>query len=122
MVGAILVPLAACALVTVSVDEEFSAERGQVVALPHSPTARTVPDERQLRIVAEAIPGPEVAAGAARGRFGDSEGGSVRSGKGLTRDSNEKPPVKGTDYEFDKAQLYKRVWRRRLSGVERRRG
>ena len=32
-----------------------------------SPTPRTVTDERQARITAEVVPGPEVAAGAARG-------------------------------------------------------
>ncbi len=48
-----------------------------------SPTPRTVTDERQMRIVATAIPGPEVAAGTARGTItavGIAPGGPLADG------------------------------------------
>jgi hypothetical protein len=59
--GPVLGILAAAA---VESEDSFEAEYSRTVT---SPTLRTVTDERQARISAVAIPGPEVAAGAARG-------------------------------------------------------
>jgi hypothetical protein len=48
-------------------DESVLDSRAPDRPLLTSPTPRTVTDERQARITAEVIPGPEVAAGTARG-------------------------------------------------------
>ena len=61
-----LVPLFALSLVVLA-DDGLAESTQAATPLHTSPTPRTVTDERQLRIVAQAIPGPEVAAGAARG-------------------------------------------------------
>ncbi|HNM78135.1 MAG TPA: hypothetical protein PKI89_07225 [Tepidiformaceae bacterium] len=61
-----VLPVVAAALLSRSGDDLDTA-RVSAEALVTAPTARTVTDERQLRIVASAIPGPDVAAGTARG-------------------------------------------------------
>ena len=48
-------------------DDPLSATERSANPFLSSPTPRTITDERQVRIVAAAIPGPEVAAGLARG-------------------------------------------------------
>lgn len=64
--GVALLPLLLAAVLTLRQDE-LGDDGHSTSPLFSSPTSRTVTDERQLRIVATAIPGPEVAAGAARG-------------------------------------------------------
>ncbi len=61
----VLVPVLAVALAQRSGNSAPFAVHSAAVASAGTP--RTVTDERQLRIVAAAIPGPQIAAGAARG-------------------------------------------------------
>lgn len=62
----VLLPLFAAGGLALRSDELGVTERSAGPLLS-SPTPRTITDERQVRIVATALPGPEVAAGPARG-------------------------------------------------------
>ena len=66
LAATLLLPLLAAGALALRDDELGETERSSEPVITSS-TPRTVTDERQLRIVATAIPGPEVAAGAARG-------------------------------------------------------
>ena len=63
---ALLLPLFVAAGLALRADDLSATERSANPLLT-APTPRTVTDERQLRIVTTAIPGPEIAAGAAHG-------------------------------------------------------
>jgi hypothetical protein len=66
LLGIVALPVIATAF-AVAVEGELSDVRERSAAFLTSPTPRTITDERQVRIVATALPGPEVAAGPARG-------------------------------------------------------
>lgn len=66
LAATLLLPLLAAGGLALRGDGLSETERSAAPVLT-SPTPRTVTDERQLRIAATVIPGPEVAAGAARG-------------------------------------------------------
>jgi hypothetical protein len=68
LVALIVGPALVLLSVRLSTDESLdTSERGHTASVLASPTSRTVTDERQLRIFAVAIVGPEIPSGAARG-------------------------------------------------------
>ena len=67
VLGLVAAPLAVLLAVRTGSAGEPSAFRVSASPLLSSPTPRTITDERQVRIVATALPGPEVAAGPANG-------------------------------------------------------
>lgn len=67
LLGTCLLPLLATAAIVLWSESELRATSADSRPASSAATSRTVTDERQLRIAAVAIPGPEVASGAARG-------------------------------------------------------
>ncbi|MGE3074197.1 MAG: hypothetical protein AB7N24_13165 [Dehalococcoidia bacterium] len=66
LAAVLILPLFAAGVVAWD-DDSLSITKSSANPLLTAPTPRTVTDERQLRILATAIPGPEVAAGVTRG-------------------------------------------------------
>jgi hypothetical protein len=85
-VAALLFALPLAVVVFLATRDDSLTSHPSSSPLIASPTPRTVTDERQLRIVTTVIPGPEIAAGAARGTVTSvraKAGDTVADGAGL---------------------------------------